>query len=154
MKKLFDFLHSLRKWYWRTFQIETRGARVIIKKDTQVFLVKHRYGYLWVLPGGGMKKGEAPEETARRETKEEVNIEIKSFEKVLGTYSNTQGGKNDTVTVLVANEWEDLGRKFSIEIESSGFFNINNLPDKTSQATKRRIAEYFSREKRQVGGSW
>ena len=40
---------------------------------------------------------------------------IISFEKKLGIYKNTREGKDDTVTILVAEEWEDLGRKWNWE---------------------------------------
>lgn len=116
-------MHTLRKWYWRTFKIKTFGVRVIIKKGESIFLVKHRYGNLWVLPGGGIKKVKNAEGAAQREVREEANIEIKKFERILGTYLNTQEGKHDAVTILVAEEkeWEDKGKKWNLEIKESGF---------------------------------
>ena len=61
IRKIYTFLHTIRKFYWRTFNIKTYGVRVIVVKNNEVLLVYHRYGDLWVLPGGGMKKGENDE---------------------------------------------------------------------------------------------
>ena len=155
MTKIFDILQWLRRWYWRTFKIQTVGVRVIIKKDNSFLLVKHRYGNLWVFPGGGVKKCEDSETACRRETLEEANIHIISFEKHLGTYKNTTGGKNDTVTVLVAKEWKENGPdKWSLEIKEKGFFSLNELPAEISSATRRRIQEYLSGEDHYFTGNW
>lgn len=109
-----------------------------------------------MLPGGGIKKDENVEDAARREIKEEANIEIKKFERVLGIYLNTQEGKHDTVTILVAEEkeWKDKGKKWNLEIKESGFFDIHNLPSTISAATKQRISEYFSDEQKPFSGNW
>ncbi len=128
--------------------MKTFGVRVMIINrqfsDGKIFLVKHRYGDLWVLPGGQIKRGEAAENAAIREVFEETNIKILSFEKVLGEYKNNQEGKNDTVTVFVANEWRDGGRKWNWEIKESGFFDLENLPEGTSSATRSRVSEYIT----------
>ena len=154
MSLIYDFLHYLRKSYWRIFKIKTFGVRVIISKEGAFFLVQHRYGGLWVFPGGGIKKQESLEEAAKREIKEEANIEIKSFNRKLGVYKNTKEGRNDTVTILIAKDWQDSGRKWNWEIKDAGFFHTNSLPASTSSATKRRITEYLSGETKEFSGDW
>lgn len=155
MGKLFDILHWLRKWYWRTFNIKTFGVRVIVVSGGKVLLVKHRYGNYWVFPGGGIKKGEKIEDAGVREIFEETRVCIKSFEKVLGTYKNTREGKDDTVTVLVAEQWEKKEEgKWNLEIKESGFFDLVNLPQGTSPATLRRIKEYKLNLNTQFTGGW
>lgn len=157
MKKIFNLLHWLRKVYWKIFNIKTAGVRIIIKNDGKFLLVKHRYGIFWVFPGGGIKKGESPEEACVRESSEEVRIKIKNFEKILGTYRNTTGGKNDTVTVCVANEWTYLKARrfnFNIEIKETKFFDSESLPQEISSATKRRLIEYLSGGGNFYTGDW
>jgi 8-oxo-dGTP pyrophosphatase MutT (NUDIX family) len=142
IKIIFDLLHSVRKIYWKTFNIKTQGVRVILYRHNKVLLVKHRYGNLWVFPGGGMKKGESSEDVAIREIKEEVNIEINSFVGKLGVYKNTHEGKNDTVTVLVSEEFMISPFKKNFEVKEAEWFDIYELPKNTSRATKDRLEEY------------
>jgi 8-oxo-dGTP pyrophosphatase MutT (NUDIX family) len=48
----------------------------------QVFLVKHRKGEYWSFPKGHGKEGEEEREAAKRELREETNLEVlKFFEK-------------------------------------------------------------------------
>ncbi len=152
-QRVFDLLQFLRLVYWKVFDIKTFGVRAIIDNGGSILLVKPPYRNLWVFPGGGIKKNETPEEAARREVQEEVNISIESFERKLGTYKNTTGGKNDTVTVLVAQKWEDRGKKWNIEVEESGFFKPDSLPPAVSRATKARINEYLQGDEN-LSGDW
>lgn len=52
---------------------------VLIKKGDKILLVKHKKDNetYWVLPGGKVEKGETLKETARREIKEELNLNIR-----------------------------------------------------------------------------
>jgi 8-oxo-dGTP diphosphatase len=60
--------------------LEGQGAISIVKKGNYILLDlrKAKYGRIWEVPGGRIKEGETPEEAAKRETKEEVNIDIKN----------------------------------------------------------------------------
>jgi 8-oxo-dGTP pyrophosphatase MutT (NUDIX family) len=150
IRLVFNFLHYLRKWYWRTFKIETRGVRVILSRNglREVILVYHRYGDLWVLPGGGIHKNENLYDAGRREVKEELNINILEFEEgYLGVYSNSAEGKNDTVYVLMAKSWQEFEWKPNLEIENKDWYSSEHLPENASGATKRRIFEW-------LGGDW
>ena len=61
-------------------RLEGQGAISIVKKGNYILLDlrKAKHGHIWEVPGGGIKEGETPEEAVRRETKEEVNIDIKN----------------------------------------------------------------------------
>ena len=53
------------------------AATVIVDDRHRVLLVKHSYGERnWELPGGGGEARESVEETARREAREEVGLEL------------------------------------------------------------------------------
>jgi bis(5'-nucleosidyl)-tetraphosphatase len=45
----------------------------------EVFLIQHRHGYHWGFPKGHSESNETPEEAARRELKEETNLEVVRF---------------------------------------------------------------------------
>ena len=55
----------------------TAGA-IITDSHRNVLLLKHRFrpGTGWGLPGGFMEKGEQPDETLRRELREEIGLEV------------------------------------------------------------------------------
>jgi 8-oxo-dGTP diphosphatase len=55
------------------------GVAVIIHKGGEVLLIKRKNVHgsgTWSTPGGHLDYGESPEECARRETREEVGVEI------------------------------------------------------------------------------
>ncbi|MFH1854994.1 MAG: NUDIX domain-containing protein, partial [bacterium] len=70
MKKLtnilLQFANFFRRIYWRIFKPVTFGVRVILVKDNDLVLVKHRYDKFWYLPGGGVKKDETEKDAAKR----------------------------------------------------------------------------------------
>ena len=56
----------------------TRGVKCILRDGDQVLFVRHTYGRrdAWEIPGGGLRRGEAPEAAVRREMREELGIEL------------------------------------------------------------------------------
>jgi len=68
-------------------ELDKNAVAVIINDDNKVLLLK-RSDYekqwmpnKWALVGGGIEKGESPEEACKREIKEETGLEIKKFVK-------------------------------------------------------------------------
>ena len=60
----FKIIRTPIKWYWKKFNIKTNGVRVMIVHKGSIVLVRHWYNILWVMPGGGIKKYETPEQAA------------------------------------------------------------------------------------------
>ncbi len=158
IKLSFDSLHWLRKKYWKIFKIETFGVRTLILNDNKILLVRHRYGNLWVMPGGQIDKNEDSEIAALRELKEEVGIIGRKIDYKLGYYKNTTGGKNDHVYCFVMTDFE-ISSNFKpklidfLEIGEMAWFDLNQLPESTSRATKARINEFLA-DKRDLIGDW
>lgn len=150
MKYLFRAVKYLRKLVlYRVLRLQTRGVRVILRDKIKILLVKHPYDDFWVFPGGGIRLGETPQVAGVREVIEETGYSIVGEMKMLGEYTNKSGGKNDTVTVFVAENFTKSETKQKlldkIEIEKCEWFEINNLPE-ISSATKKRINELASNQ--------
>lgn len=56
----------------------SKGAGVAVWHGGQILAVRHSYRPGWSLPGGRAKRNELPSETASREVKEEVGIDLPS----------------------------------------------------------------------------
>ena len=158
LKIFFNLFHWFRKKYWKVFKIETFGVRTLILKDKKILLVKHRYGNLWVMPGGQIDKNENPEIAALRELQEEVGIIGRKIDYKLGYYKNTTGGKNDHVCCFVMTNFE-IKPNFRpklidfLEIGEMVWFDLDQLPESTSKATKSRINEFLA-DKKDLTGNW
>ncbi len=62
-----------RVW-WRLRGARPEGALVAVYVDRALLLVRSSYQVEWNFPGGGVKRGETPDATARRELAEEIGL--------------------------------------------------------------------------------
>ena len=55
-----------------------------MRDGAEIVFVRHAYGdrEIWELPGGGMRRGEAPAATARREVREELGVDLAEWREV------------------------------------------------------------------------
>src|SRR5436305_3302406 len=83
--------------YWRVFHPRVSGVKCILTHGDEVLLVRHTYGpKSWDLPGGTVRRGEAPEATARREMGEELGLNIDGW-RLLGRLEMVIDHKRDTL---------------------------------------------------------
>jgi 8-oxo-dGTP pyrophosphatase MutT (NUDIX family) len=118
----------------------TIGVRVILVRDEEVLLVKHTYLDGWYMPGGRVNKGETLEQAIRRELKEELGADLETIS-LHGIYNNFSEYKNDNVVIFICRDFTLTGST-DREIEKYDFFRFDELPEKVSPATRRRILEY------------
>jgi len=68
--------------------MKDRAAALIVRDGLLLVIHRLKYGKeYYCLPGGGIEKGESPEDACVRELAEETSLRMKSFEKI-GTINN------------------------------------------------------------------
>lgn len=132
------FLHL----YWRMRRGMTLGVRGVVLRDGEVLLVRHGYVKGWHLPGGGVEPGETFVEALHKELREEANVRVTGVVRLHGLFRNRTASARDHVAVYVVREFVcDGPLKPTFEIQEARFFPLNALPDDTTAATRRRLAE-------------
>lgn len=123
----------------------TLGVRaVVLDADRRVFLIRHTYVPGWQLPGGGVEKGETMDAALERELREEGNIEMTGRPQLRSIHFNRQASPRDHVALYLVTQFTQSAPKMpDREIAETGFFALHALPEETTPATRRRLAELF-----------
>ena len=122
----------------------TLGVRAaIFNPQGQVFLVRHSYIRGWYLPGGGVEPGETLADALARELMEEGGIALDAPAQLFGVYLNKGASRRDHVALFVSHAGKQVKRPRipNLEIIDYGFHARDALPEQTSMATRRRLAE-------------
>ncbi len=129
--------------YWRFSRGLTLGVRgVVLDGQNRVFLIRHTYVPGWHLPGGGVETGETALEALGRELREEACIAMDEAPALAGVYFNRKISRRDHVLVYVIRRFTVLEvKRPDREIAEAGFFPLDRLPQETTRATRRRLAE-------------
>ena len=146
-------LYKIRNLALRLLRLRTRGVKVMLfNKKGELLLIRNSYGrsHLYVLPGGGVGRGETPQAAAVREVQEEVGLRAQRLALVSAHFSAAEG-KRDTIHLFSCIA-DGAPQADSLEVAEAGFFPLDQLPEAVSPATLRRIAEY--RGERRADGSW
>lgn len=145
--------YALRRRVLAWLGWRTRGVKVMAFDGAgRLLLVRNGYGRRerWVLPGGGIKRGETAADAARRELMEEVACGLDAV-RALGSFRSGAEGRRDTVHLFRATT-EDAPRADGLEVIEAAFFAPGALPPGTSPATLRRVAELLG--EREADGRW
>jgi 8-oxo-dGTP pyrophosphatase MutT (NUDIX family) len=135
----------LARPYFRWSRGMTLGARVaVIDEEGKFLLVRHTYQPGWILPGGGVERGESTLAAARREVEEEAAIIPVGPMAVHGVFSNHRDFPGDHLVVYVLREFARGTFRPSIEIADARFFHHEELPGNTTAGSRRRIVEIVS----------
>lgn len=135
----------LHLWFRLTRGL-TLGVRAAVLDDAgRVFLVRHSYVPGWHLPGGGVEAGETLDEALAKELMEEGHITLTGPASLHGVFHNTSVTDRDHVAVFVVRDFAVAGPRLpDREILEAGFFPLNALPETTTEATRRRLAEIMA----------
>nr|WP_292767381.1 NUDIX domain-containing protein [Mesorhizobium sp.] len=141
------FRASLFHLYFRLKRPMTFGVRGLVydREKNAVFLIRHTYVPGWQLPGGGVEVGETAMQALERELFEEGVIEITGEPVLKSIHFNRQASRRDHVAFYLIESFRQAAPKLpDREIAEAGFFPLDALPQATTPATRRRIAEVFS----------
>lgn len=117
-----------------------QGAFIVLnrKNKSEFFLIKRSDFPVWENPGGGIEKGETPENAAIRESFEETGFKVRINKKIAEYVSH----KNNKVFIHLF-EGEVISGKFIPEYKGclGQWFKYNNLPISMTAATMRFIKD-------------
>ena len=153
MRPLIDLAYRVRRRALAMLGWRTRGVKAMIFDPTgRLLLVRHQYGRsdVWMLPGGGIKRGEDPMAAVMREVREETGCGLVDVV-ALGVFEARAEGRRDTVHLFEARTADEPVAD-GAELAEARFFSLGALPQTVSPATQRRIAEW--REGQVPGGRW
>jgi 8-oxo-dGTP diphosphatase len=121
-----------------------RGVRCVLMRGGEVLLVRHTYGdRRWSLPGGLMRRSEAPEVTARREMREELGLDISAW-RDLGhiRFTGTERARH-VVACLAATAPDEELKLNAAEIGEMAWFPRDALPEDILDMTDAIVARAF-----------
>lgn len=120
----------------------TVGVRAAcFDREGRLFLVRHSYVPGWHMPGGGVERYETAGEALVKELREEGNLVLTAPPKLIHVYYNRRTSKRDHVVFYRCEVEQTAPRPRDHEIVESGFFALDALPEGTTSATRRRLAE-------------
>lgn len=139
-------LSRLLHVYFRFARGMTLGVRAAVLNDRgEVCLVRHTYIPGWYLPGGGVEVGETMLDALERELSEEAGVILGGSPSLHGLFLNRRISRRDHVALFVVRSFSiEQAKQPDREIAEAGFFALDRLPEGTTPATRRRLAEIIS----------
>ncbi|MDE2445775.1 MAG: NUDIX domain-containing protein [Alphaproteobacteria bacterium] len=140
---LYKFLSRFgQQPYARLMRGKTLGVRVAaFDSEGSVMLVKHTYSPGWILPGGGVEKGEMLHEAGLREIREEAGLIAEGPLVLHGIFSNEAVFPGDFVCTYVLRHCRREDWRPNLEIADAQFFAPDRLPEDMTAGTRRRLDE-------------
>jgi ADP-ribose pyrophosphatase YjhB (NUDIX family) len=116
-------------------------AALVLDAEGRVLFVRHGYSPGWRLPGGGVGRGEPPEDAVLRELREEVGLTGGSASFV--SLHSRKVGWATMVVALYRVAGGTLDFRPNLEIREICFADPRHPPEGATPATLRRLAEFL-----------
>ena len=140
------FFKTAQTLVMRPLYRQTRGLTIgtrtlVLRPSNEVLLVRHTYAPGWLLPGGGVERGETIYQAAMREVREEAAITAEEDPALHGMFLNDRQFPGDHVACFVLRKFSEGVFRPGLEIAEARFFAVQSLPADTTGGSRRRIAE-------------
>ena len=136
--------HAVRLRWWRIRRPSLAGVRVLaLDPEGRVLLIRHSYGSgSWMMPGGGMARGESPIDAGARELVEETACRLAAPRALAISDEDLRGAANRVH--IVCGLTADTPRPDGREVIEAAFFAPHALPHPLAQGLAEPLAEWIT----------
>ncbi len=142
------YILQLRQYIGHRPILMVGAAILVLDEQDRLLMMKRSDSGCWGLPGGATEPGEVVEDAARRETREEVNLEIGGMS-LFGVFSGPElyykypnGDEVYNVTIIyLSRDWRG---EITLNDEHTEWrwFSADKIPDDASPPIKPVIEQY------------
>ena len=133
-----DYIQQLRQFIGHRPILMLGAVTLVVDDQNRLLMMNRTDSGLWGIPGGAVELGEVIEEAARRETREETNLEIEEMS-LFGVFSGPElhyiypnGDEVYNVSIVYRSyDWHGEVR-LNDEHSEWNWFPANNLPEDIS----------------------
>ncbi len=157
-----NYIQELRRSVGNIPIIMVGATLLILNSVDRLLMLRRTDNHCWGVPGGAMEPGEYIEETARRETREETGLEVRSMQlynvfsgpELYYRYPNGAEVYNVSVVYITRDVQGQLVLN-STEHDESGYFPLDTLPELVSPPI-RPILDMFRKNWKEIksGAGW
>lgn len=152
-----EYIMELRKLVGHRPLIMVGATMLLINQNNELLLIKRTDNHLWGVPGGSLELGESLEACVRRETLEEVSINVDQIE-LFGVYSGeemhyTYPNKDEVFMVSAAYLSRIDHERIHLNMDEHSayrFVKLNEIPEDVSPPIKPILRELITKFKDSV----
>src|SRR5512134_2080551 len=145
-----DYILQLRQYIGHRPVLMVGAAILVLDRQERLLMMKRSDSGYWGVPGGATEPGEVVEEAAKRETLEEVNLEIREMS-LFGVFSGPElyykypnGDEVYNVTIMyLSRDWHGE-IKLNHEHTEWRWFSANEIPEDVSPPIQPIIEQFRS----------
>ena len=142
LRRVFTSLNGVRLALRKALGPGRPGVHAVpVTEGGKVVLVRLTYAPGWRVPGGGLKRGEDPEQGMLRELREEIGLVSHGAVEPLGDQRGPDGAEHPSAYFFVRDVVYRPRRSF--EVESVGEFDPDDLPGDTTRWTAHLVGLCF-----------